>query len=46
VILLVERKVELPSNFKGLKRIEYDNDDLSFNAAMDLDKALADFKEI
>jgi len=46
VILLVERKVELPSNLKGLKRIEYDSDDLSFNAAMDLEKALADFKKI
>jgi hypothetical protein len=45
VVLLVERKVELPSNLKGLKRINYDSDDLSFNAAMDLDKALADFKK-
>jgi hypothetical protein len=46
VVLLVERKVELPPNLKGLKRIEYDTDDLSFNAAMDLEKALADFKKI
>ena len=46
VILLVERKIDLPYNFKGLKRIEYDSDDLSFNAAMDLEKALADFKEL
>ncbi len=46
VVLLVERKVELPTNLKGLKRIEYDSDDLSFNAAMDLEKALADFKKI
>jgi hypothetical protein len=46
VVLLVERKVELPLNLKGLKRIEYDSDDLSFNAAMDLEKALADFKKI
>jgi hypothetical protein len=46
VILLVERKVELPPNLKGLKRIEYDTDDLSFNAAMDLDKELAAFKKI
>ncbi|MCW3995258.1 MAG: hypothetical protein NWE98_03800 [Candidatus Bathyarchaeota archaeon] len=46
VILLVERKVDLPPNFKGLKRIEYDTDDLSFNAAMELEKALADFKKI
>jgi hypothetical protein len=46
VILLVEKKVELPPNFKGLKRIGYDSDDLSFNAAMDLEKELADFKKI
>jgi hypothetical protein len=46
VILLVERKVELPPNLKGLKRIDYDSDDLSFNAAMDLDKALVDFKKL
>ncbi len=46
VILLVERKVELPPNLKGLKRIEYDNDDLSFNVAMDLERALAGFKRI
>jgi len=46
VILLVERKVDLPPNLKGLKRIEYDSDDLSFNAAMELEKALADFKKI
>ncbi len=46
VILLVERKVELPPNLKGLKRIEYDSDDLSFNAAMDLKKALEDFKKL
>ena len=46
VILLVERKVELPPNLKGLKRIEYDNDDLSFNVAMDLKDALEDFKKL
>ena len=46
VVLLVERKVELPPNLKGLKRIEYDSDDLSFNAAMDLKNALEDFKKL
>ncbi len=46
VILLVERKIDLPPNLKGLKRIEYDSDDLSFNAAMDLKKALEDFKKL
>jgi hypothetical protein len=46
VLLLVERKVDLPSNYKGLKRIEYDTDDLSFDAAMELNKALADFQKL
>jgi len=46
VVLLVERKVEVPPNLKGLKRIEYDSDDLSFNAAMDLKEALEDFKKL
>lgn len=46
VVLLVERKVDLPPNLKGLKRIEYDTDDLSFNAAMELEKALGDFRKI
>ena len=46
VILLVEKKIELTPNLKGLKRIEYDSDDLSFDAAMDLEKKLADFKKI
>jgi hypothetical protein len=46
VVLLVQRKVDLPPNLKGLKRIEYDSDDLSFNAAMDLKKALEDFKKL
>jgi hypothetical protein len=46
VVLLVERKIDLPPNLKGLKRIEYDSDDLSFNAAMELEKVLAGFKKI
>jgi len=46
VALLVERKVELPSNLKGLKRIEYDNDNLSFSEAMELEKILANFGKI
>ncbi len=46
VVLLVERKIDLPANLKGLRKIEYDNDDLSFNAAMNLEKILAEFKKI
>ncbi len=43
VVLLVERKVDLPSNLKGLRRIEFDSEDLSFDAAMELEKTLATF---
>jgi hypothetical protein len=46
VVLLVERKVDLPANLKGLIRIEYDSDDLSFNVAMDLKDALEGFKKL
>lgn len=46
VVLLVERKIELPLNLRGLKRIEYDSDDLSFNVAMDLKKMLEEFKKL
>jgi hypothetical protein len=46
VILLVERKVQLPSNIQGLKRIEYEDDELSFDAAMELQKTLAEFKKL
>jgi hypothetical protein len=46
VVLLVERKVELPANLKGVKKIEYDSDDLSFSAAMNLEKILAGFQRI
>jgi len=45
VIYLLRKKIELTPNLKGLKRIEYDSDDLSFDAAMDLEKKLADFKK-
>jgi hypothetical protein len=46
VVLLVEKRVELPPNFKGLKRVEYVNDDLSFDTAMELEKVLNGFKKI
>jgi hypothetical protein len=46
VVLLVERKVDLPSNLKGLNRIGFDNDDLSFDEAMELEKMLASFRKI
>jgi hypothetical protein len=46
VVLLVEKRVDLPPNFKGLKRVEYVNDDLSFDIAMELEKVVANFKKI
>jgi hypothetical protein len=46
VVLLVEKKVDLPPNLKGIKRIEYDSDDLSFTTAMNLEKILAGFHKI
>jgi hypothetical protein len=46
VALLVEKRVDLPSNFKGLKRVEYVNDDLSIDVAMELKKVLGTFKKI
>jgi hypothetical protein len=45
VVLLVEKRVELPPNFKGLKRVEFANDDLSFDMAMELEKVLANFRK-
>jgi hypothetical protein len=45
IVLLVERKIELPPNLKGVKRIEYDSDDLSFSAAMSLQKILSNFNK-
>jgi hypothetical protein len=46
IVLVAERKIELPSNLKGLVILGYDNDDLSFDAAMELEKILTDFKKI
>ena len=46
VVLLVERKIDLPSNLKGLRKIEYDGEELSFNAAMELEKILAEYTKI
>jgi hypothetical protein len=45
VILLVDKKVQLPSNLQGLYRSEYEGDELTFNTAMKLQKALTDFRK-
>jgi hypothetical protein len=46
VILLADKRVVLPSNLQGLYRCEYEGDELSFSAALKLQKALAQFREI
>jgi hypothetical protein len=45
VILLADKRVPLPSNLQGLYKCEYEGDELSFNAALKLQKALAKFRE-
>jgi len=45
VILLVDKKIKLPSNLQGLYRCEYEGDELSFTIAMKLQKALTEFKK-
>jgi len=45
VILLVDKRVELPSNLKGLYRCEYEGDELSFNVAMKLQNTLTEFRK-
>jgi len=46
VILLVDKRVELPSNLQGLYRCEYKGDELTFNTAMKLQKALSEFRKL
>jgi len=45
VILLVDKRLTLPSNLHGLYRCEYEGDELSWTVAMKLQKTLAEFKE-
>lgn len=46
VILLVDRRVVIPSNLQGLFRVEYEGKEISFSAAMGLQKALSAFRKI
>jgi len=46
VILLVDKRVSLPSNLQGLYRCEYEGDELSFSTAMKLQKALTEFRKL
>lgn len=45
VVLLTDRRVELPSNLQGIYRCEYEGDTLDFEATMKLLKALNRFRE-
>ena len=46
VILLVDKKIKLPSNLQGLYRSEYEGEELTFSTAMKLQKALTDFRRL
>jgi|WetSurMetagenome_2_1015567.scaffolds.fasta_scaffold58779_2 hypothetical protein len=45
VILLADKRVTLPTNLQGLYRCEYEGNELSFSAALKLQKALVQFRE-
>jgi hypothetical protein len=45
VILLVDKRVELPSNLQGLYRCEYEGDELAFSTYLKLQKTLAEFRK-
>jgi hypothetical protein len=44
VVLLVDKRVELPSNLQGLYKCEYQGDELSWEAGIKLQKAITDFR--
>lgn len=45
VILLVDKRIDLPSNLQGLYKCEYEGNELSFLVAMKLQKTLTEFKK-
>jgi len=45
VILLVDKRVQLPSNLQGLYRCEYEGDELAFSTYQKLQKALVEFRK-
>lgn len=45
VILLVDKRLTLPSNLQGLYRCEYEGDELSFSTAMNLQNSLKEFRK-
>ena len=44
VILLVDKRIELPSNLQGLYRCDYEGNELSWEIAMKLQRALKEFR--
>jgi predicted nucleotide-binding protein len=45
VVLVVDKRVDLPSNLQGLYRSEYEGDELGWTEGMKLQKALANFRQ-
>lgn len=45
VILLVDKRVQLPSNLQGLYRCEYEGDELAFSTYLKLQKTLSEFRK-
>ncbi len=44
VILLVDKRIHLPSNLQGIYRSEYEGDELSWDSGMKIQKQLTEFK--
>lgn len=44
VILVVDKRVDLPSNLQGLYKCEYKGDELSWEAGLKLQKAITEFR--
>ena len=45
VILLVDKRIKLPSNLQGLYKCEYEGDELTWDTGVKLQKALQDFRK-
>ena len=44
VVLVVDKRVDLPSNLQGLYKCEYQGDELSWEAGLRLQKAITEFR--
>lgn len=45
VVLLADKRLELPSNLQGLYQCQYSGDELTFNTAMKLQRTLSEFRK-